>query len=192
MCLYIGGGRWIRTIESWANRFTVCPLWPLGNSSTNGAGNRNWTHNLLITSQLLYQLSYASIILNYIWWAQQGSNLWPSACKADALPAELCAHILVEEDGFEPSKAELTDLQSAPFGHSGIPPHINIICTDYFTDIISNKKNYTLYYKYNQFLYFIIFLIFLTYAFIYSYFHNISHIVVFYILFININNIFFI
>ena len=30
-------------------------------------------------------------------------------------------HILVEGDGFEPSKAELTDLQSAPFGHSGIP-----------------------------------------------------------------------
>ena len=29
---------------------------------------------------------------------------------------------LVEEDGFEPSKAQLTDLQSAPFGHSGIPP----------------------------------------------------------------------
>ena len=28
---------------------------------------------------------------------------------------------LVEGDGFEPSKAQLTDLQSAPFGHSGIP-----------------------------------------------------------------------
>ncbi|MDF2503781.1 MAG: hypothetical protein K0R06_1272 [Clostridium sp.] len=32
--------------------------------------------------------------------------------------------LLVEEDGFEPSKAELTDLQSAPFGHSGIPPKL--------------------------------------------------------------------
>ena len=30
--LYIvGGGWWIRTTESNANRFTVCPLWPLGN-----------------------------------------------------------------------------------------------------------------------------------------------------------------
>ncbi len=29
---------------------------------------------------------------------------------------------LVEEDGFEPSKRNVTDLQSAPFGHSGIPP----------------------------------------------------------------------
>ena len=31
---------------------------------------------------------------------------------------------MVEGDGFEPSKAELTDLQSVPFGHSGIPPQI--------------------------------------------------------------------
>ena len=30
---------------------------------------------------------------------------------------------MVEGDGFEPSKAQLTDLQSAPFGHSGIPPY---------------------------------------------------------------------
>ena len=27
------------------------------------------------------------------------------------------------EDGFEPSKHEATDLQSAPFGHSGILPY---------------------------------------------------------------------
>ena len=26
------------------------------------------------------------------WWALQGSNLWPPACKAGALPAELSAH----------------------------------------------------------------------------------------------------
>ena len=29
----IGGGRWIRTIESSANGFTVRPLWPLGKPS---------------------------------------------------------------------------------------------------------------------------------------------------------------
>ena len=29
----IGGGGWIRTTEAKRNRFTVCPLWPLGNSS---------------------------------------------------------------------------------------------------------------------------------------------------------------
>ena len=30
---------------------------------------------------------------------------------------------LVERDGFEPSKSVTTDLQSAPFGHSGISPY---------------------------------------------------------------------
>ena len=29
---------------------------------------------------------------------------------------------MVEGEGFEPSKAEPADLQSAPFGHSGTPP----------------------------------------------------------------------
>ena len=31
---FFGGGWWIRTTESNANRFTVCPLWPLGNPSS--------------------------------------------------------------------------------------------------------------------------------------------------------------
>ena len=58
-----GGGRWIRTIEGIASRFTVCPLWPLGNSpicnlSEGGAGRRTRTPDLLITNQLLYRLSY--------------------------------------------------------------------------------------------------------------------------------------
>ena len=30
-----------------------------------------------------------------LWWKLQGSNLWPSACKADALPAELSFHAVV-------------------------------------------------------------------------------------------------
>ncbi len=29
---------------------------------------------------------------------------------------------MVEGEGFEPSKSLTTDLQSAPFGHSGTPP----------------------------------------------------------------------
>ena len=29
---FSGGGSWIRTSEVMDNRFTVCPLWPLGNS----------------------------------------------------------------------------------------------------------------------------------------------------------------
>ena len=31
---------------------------------------------------------------------------------------------MVEGEGFEPPKAEPTDLQSAPFGRSGTPPHL--------------------------------------------------------------------
>ena len=39
----------------------------------------------------------------------------------EPLPHMYCFEKMVEGDGFEPSKAQLTDLQSAPFGHSGIP-----------------------------------------------------------------------
>ena len=64
----LSGGRWIRTIEGIASRFTVCPLWPLGNSPifTCGAGGRTRTPDLLITNQLLYQLSYTSKITSSI------------------------------------------------------------------------------------------------------------------------------
>ena len=34
-----------------------------------------------------------------------------------------CLFRLVGEDGFEPSKSLTTDLQSAPFGHSGTRPY---------------------------------------------------------------------
>ena|GEM_PF-5309518 len=36
--------------------------------------------------------------------------------------SELCSDV-VEEGGFEPPKSLTTDLQSAPFGHSGTPPY---------------------------------------------------------------------
>ncbi len=32
---------------------------------------------------------------------------------------------MVEGGGFEPPKAEPSDLQSDPFGHSGTPPELN-------------------------------------------------------------------
>ena len=67
-----GGSGWIRTTEVVDNRFTVCPLWPLGNApicscrlslrGEGGAGRRTRTPDLLITNQLLYQLSYTSTI----------------------------------------------------------------------------------------------------------------------------------
>ena len=41
-------------------------------------------------------------------------------------PEPLPHIILVEGDGFEPSKAQLTDLQSAPFSLSGTPPDLEL------------------------------------------------------------------
>lgn len=38
-----------------------------------------------------------------------------------------CAGVLVGAGGFGPPKSVTTDLQSAPFGHSGIPPY-EIVC----------------------------------------------------------------
>ena len=56
-----GGKGWIRTTEVADDRFTVCSLWPLGNLPIIfGAGDWNRTRNLLITNQLLCQLSYTS------------------------------------------------------------------------------------------------------------------------------------
>ena len=36
---------------------------------------------------------------------------------------------VVEGEGFEPSKAEPSDLQSDPFGHSGTPPRVSFIAS---------------------------------------------------------------
>ncbi len=50
--------------KSKLNRFTVCPLWPLGYLPENinlKADERDRTFDLLITNQLLYQLSYIGI-----------------------------------------------------------------------------------------------------------------------------------
>ena len=70
------------------------------------------------------------------WSGKRGSNPRPSAWKADALPSELfpplnpkrlyssvpSVYLLVGRGGFEPPKAEPSDLQSDPFGHSGTSP----------------------------------------------------------------------
>ena len=57
--LFSGGRRWIRTTEGIASRFTVCPLWPLGNTP----------------------------IFDWSWWTD--SNPRPADYKSAALPTEL-------------------------------------------------------------------------------------------------------
>ena len=65
------------------------------------------------------------------WSGRRDSNSRPSPWQGDALPLSHFRILLVEGDGFEPSKAQLTDLQSAPFGHSGIPRRNS--CTSYYS-----------------------------------------------------------
>ena len=72
--LFSGGGRWIRTTEVSDNRFTVCPLWPLGNSPIfNCCGKTRWS-----------------------WWTDL--NPRPADYKSAALPAEL--HQRISHDAY--------------------------------------------------------------------------------------------
>ena len=67
MSFCFGGRWWIRTTGVIDDRFTVCSLWPLGKPSIfNYQLDWSWwtdlnSPDLLITNQLLYQLSYTSI-----------------------------------------------------------------------------------------------------------------------------------
>ena len=56
--------------------------------------NKRKNHNIL------WFLMYLTTIYCG-WWGVQGSNLWPPACKADALPTELTPH-MVTPTGIEP------------------------------------------------------------------------------------------
>ena len=62
-----GGSGWIRTTEAKRNRFTVCPLWPLGNAPRYLIVRKNWS-----------------------WWTD--SNPRPADYKSAALPTELYQH----------------------------------------------------------------------------------------------------
>ena len=62
--LFFGGSGWIRTTEAKRNRFTVCPLWPLGNASGYFVYKKKWS-----------------------WWTD--SNPRPADYKSAALPTEL-------------------------------------------------------------------------------------------------------
>jgi hypothetical protein len=73
---------------------------------------------------VLYRLSYEGGELERVAGIEPARSAW----KAEVLPLNYTREILylVEGEGFEPSKAEPTDLQSAPFDRSGIPPNISI------------------------------------------------------------------
>ncbi len=54
---------------------------------------------------------------------RRGSNPRPSAWKANALSTELLPHVLWAKMDSNHRRRKPADLQSAPFGHSGICPH---------------------------------------------------------------------
>ena len=70
---HYGGRRWIRTIEAKRNRFTVCPLWPLGNSPLSS-----------FSKIKAYCLNSR---LQWSWWTDL--NPRPADYKSAALPTEL-------------------------------------------------------------------------------------------------------
>ena len=77
----LGGRRWIRTIEAKRNRFTVCPLWPLGNSPLSS-----------FSKIKAYCLNSR---LQWSWWTDL--NPRPADYKSAALPAELYQHLSNEQ-----------------------------------------------------------------------------------------------
>ena len=68
----------------------------------------------------------------------------PSAWKAEVLPLNYTRMRWdMEGEGFEPSKAEPSDLQSDPFDRSGTPPqYFSIVCFLQLMSTIIIQKHY--------------------------------------------------
>ena len=98
------------------------------------AQNRNRTSDTRIFSPLLYQLSYLGILdLNFHSDLSSGDRIWTydlrvmSPTSFQTAPSRDKCYLLkrrMGRGGFEPPKQVAADLQSVPFGHSGICPFI--------------------------------------------------------------------
>ena len=91
----------------------------------------------------LYRLSYAGLIPNK-YGAGDGNRThvislegWSSTIELH--PQTLTQYLtVVEGGGFEPPKAEPSDLQSDPFGHSGTPPRKQSILLKTLSNVNNN------------------------------------------------------
>ena len=80
------------------------------------------------------QWSFGSPELQSIsWWRLAGSNRWPPACKAGALPAELNPHIpfveVVGQNGLEPSTSRLSVVCSSQLSYWPMSSKSNPHCS---------------------------------------------------------------
>ena len=95
------------------------------NNASNNARNKRLVP-LISTSALIFAINDRCI-----YYVSVGFFHSRHACRANiiknkekSLTNQAFDLLLVEGDGFEPSKSVTTDLQSAPFGRLGIPPYV--------------------------------------------------------------------
>ncbi len=86
---------------------------------------QRWIRTTEGVSQQIYSLPHlATLVLAPFkkWSGRRDSNPRPSAWKANALSTELLPHFLWAKMDSNHRRRKPADLQSAPFGHSGICP----------------------------------------------------------------------
>ena len=103
--LFLFGGRgWIRTTEAEKQQIYSLPPLATRELAHNGAGDGTRTRNLLITNQLLCQLSYTSV---KNWCLRTESNCRHRDFQSLALPTELPRQMATWK-GLEPSTSSVT------------------------------------------------------------------------------------
>ncbi len=118
---------WLCSFKFFLCHWKISPC----NKSLYGAHNWNRTSDLFLTKEVLYRLSYVGFNTpRGFQFLERVMGIEPtlSAWKAEVLPLNYTRIYpflhkqLVEGGGFEPPKAEPSDLQSDPFDRSGTPP----------------------------------------------------------------------
>ena len=75
----------------------------------------------LFFKKLNEDADHSASSVNFLWWRVPGSNRWPPACKAGALPAELTPHKrlfeVVGQNGLEPPTSRLSVVCSSQLSY---------------------------------------------------------------------------